>query len=156
MAEPTWSWGGLMKGDPYGTGAGKPLPAGVTPPPSAAPGSQLNPFSRQGQGGPGDWWRGSRKGQFGFPQPQQLPGNIGDIRQQMFKFEQSPSSWQSEFNQMNPGFSEMWQGVFNAPESGDFNVGPQMASVPLGEGAGPSAPWAGWQPAQAEDWSSYG
>jgi len=35
----------------------------------------------------------------------------------------------------------------------DFNVGPQMASVPLGEGAGPSAPWAGWQPAQEEGWS---
>lgn len=38
----------------------------------------------------------------------------------------------------------------NAPF--DFNVGPQMASAPLGEGAGPSSPWGGWQPAQ-EEWT---
>ena len=51
-----------------------------------------------------------------------------------------------------PGFSEMWQGVFNMPQE-DFNLGPQMASVPLGEGAAsPWAPIAGWQPAQAEEW----
>lgn len=35
----------------------------------------------------------------------------------------------------------------------DFNLGPQMASAPLGEGAAsPWAPIAGWQPAQAEEW----
>lgn len=156
----TWTWGGLTRGDPYGQGApGKP-PAPV---PSGAPlGTQANPYRIQGQGAPGDWWQGSRPGQFGVPQAQQLPPNIGPIREQMQRYEQQPSSWQSDFNRMNPGFSQTWQGVFNMPQRGedpnapfDFNVGPQMASMSLGEGAGPSAPWGGWQPAQEEDWGSY-
>lgn len=41
-------------------------------------------------------------------------------------------------------------GGSESPGPFSFNVGPQMASVPLGEVAGPSAPWAGWQPAQEE------
>ncbi len=123
-------------------------------------GTQWNPFNRPGEGGPGDWWRGSRQGQFGFPQPGQLPPNIGEIRGLMQKYQNQPTDWQTEFNRMNPGFSQQWQGVFNMPgEAGrgedpnapyDFNVGPRLASAPLGEMAGPSAPWAGWQPAQEE------
>ena len=129
--------------------------------PGAAPalGTQQNPYRMQGQGGPGDWGQGNRAGQFGFPQPGQLPSNIGDIRGQMQRYQGQPTDWQNEFNQMNPGFSKMWQGVFNMPGRGedpnapfDFNVGPRMASAPLGQGSGPSAPWAGWQPA-SEEWT---
>lgn len=143
-----------MKGDPYGQGApGKPLPTTLGAPARGALGTQGNPFRVQGQGEPGQWWQGSRQGQFGFPQAQPLPPEIGEYRQLMDKYNQAPINWQSEFNQMNPGFSNMWQGVFNAPEPGDFNLGPQMASAPLGEGAAsPWAPIAGWQPAQAEEW----
>ena len=148
-----------MKGDPYGTGmAGKPLPAGVAAPPPAALGTQANPFTQPGQGGPGQFWRGSRAGQFGFPQAAPLPEQIGDIRSQMQRYGQQPSVWQQQFDVENPGFSKMWQGVFNMPQDlppeapGSFNLGPQVASMQLGEGAGPSAPWAGWQPA-SEEWT---
>ena len=132
----------------------------ATAPPVRGPlGTQTNPYRVQGQGGPGDWWQGSRPGQFGHPEAQPLPANIAPIRQQMQRYESQPTDWQSEFNRMNPGFTNQWQGVFNMPGRGedpgapfDFNVGPQMASAPLGEGEGPSSPWGGWQPAQ-EEWT---
>ena len=130
----------------------------TAPPTVGPPGSQTNPFTQQGQGGPNQWWRGSRPGQFGFPQPAQLPENIGDIRSLMQRYGQQPSIWQQQFDIENPGFSKTWQGVFNQPQDlppeapGSFNLGPQMASIPLGEEAGPSAPWAGWQPA-SEEWT---
>ena len=158
MAETTWTWRGLIKGDPYGAGApGKPLPGGVG---GAAPklGSQANPYRQEGQGGPGDWWQGTRAGQFGYPQAAPLPADIGAKRQQMTDFFNLPSVMQPQFDLEHPGFRTMWQGVFNMPQDlppeapGSFNLGPQMASVPLGEEAGPSAPWAGWQPAQ-EEWT---
>ena len=168
MADPkpaqagTWTWGGLMRGDPYSQGApGKPMspmPTGQ----SAPLGSRVNPYTQKGQGAPGDWWQGSRPGQFGVPVAEQLPPEIGAYRQQMQRYENQPTPWQQEFNLMNPGFTERWQGVFNMPQRGEdpgapfnFNLGSQLASAPLGEGAGPSSPWGGWQPAQEEDWSTY-
>ena len=153
MAEPTWTWSGLIKGDPYGMGTpGKPLPAGVAAPPPAALGTRANPFTQPGQGDPGQFWRGSRKGQFGFPQAAPLPSDIGENRAIMQEYGTRTPAGKQQFDFDFPGFSEMWQGVFNMPQE-DFNLGPQMASVPLGEGAAsPWAPIAGWQPAQAEEW----
>ena len=128
------------------------------PPPEPVRGSKELPFNRPGEGGPGQWWQGSRPGQFGVPKAQQLPSDIGAHRQKMQDFFNLPSHLQPQFDLDNPGFRTQWQGVFNMPQDlppeapGSFNVGPQMASVPLGEEAGPSAPWAGWQPAQ-EEWT---
>ena len=131
----------------------------ATAPPVAGPlGSQTNPFTAPGQGQAGQFFRGSRPGQFGFPQPAQLPENIGDVRSLMQRYGQQPAIWQQQVDVENPGFSKTWQGVFNQPQDlppeapGSFNLGPQMASIPLGEEAGPSAPWAGWQPA-SEEWT---
>ena len=151
MAEGTWTWGGLMKGDPYGQGApGKPIPGAPTPVPTFGSSAQY-PLRTPG-GQPGQWFGGSRMGQFGFPQPAQIPGNIGEIRGQLQDYQNRPTGF--PFTEEQKGFMNTWQGVFNMPEAEDFNVGPQVASLSLGEGAGPSSPWAGWQPAQEEGWSA--
>lgn len=174
MAEPkpaqaaTWSWRGLMKGDPYSQGApGKPMPMPPGGQPAQGPlGTQANPYRIQGQGGPGEWWQRpaqppGRPGQFGFPQAEMLPGNIEEIRTNVNKWENMPTGT-LDLPEWAPQKSifDRFQGVFNMPQRGedpgapfDFNVGPQMASAPLGEGAGPSAPWAEWKPAQEEAFS---
>ena len=150
MAEPTWSWGGLMRGDPYGQGApGKPMPGAPGPSPQFGSSAQF-PLRTPG-GQPGQWFGGSRAGQFGFPQPAQIPSDIEAIRGRLKEYQDLPSGMLTPEHKQ---YQNYWQGVFNMPEAEDFNVGPQMASLPLGEGAGPSSPWAGWQPAQEEGWSA--
>ena len=99
-------------------------------------------------GQPGQWFQGSRQGQFGFPQPAQIPSDIEEIRGTLKDYQNLPSGMLTPEHKT---YQNYWQGVFNMPE--DFNLGPQMASAPLGEGAAsPWAPIAGWQPAQAEEW----
>lgn len=150
MAESFWDiMGRLRQG-----GGGKPVPSVTEPTPGA---SAQYPLTAPG-GKPGQWFQGSRLGQFGHPDPAQIPANIGEIRTRMQGYENRPTGF--PLNQIERADQNMWQGVFNLPEpTGPFNLpnpnmGSRMASVPGGE-QGPSAPWGDWQPAQAEQTSRW-
>ena len=142
----TWSWKGLRQGDPYGTGApGKPIP---TIPGQQTTGGMWPPAGFKGpEGGwPSnlrDIWEGVYKFQ-GYPKP------LAPEQQQYFQQYLQP--WEQftppRGTPLSPEFQQQVPGIGKTSFVFGFNAGPQMASVPMEQG--PSSPWGGWQPAQAE------
>ena len=129
-------------------------PAGGSQP---VPGSRENPFTVPG-GAAGQWFTGSRPGQFGAPgssygSPAQIPENINQIRGMLQEYQHRPTGF--PFSEEQKTFMNTWQGVMHAP---DFQAGPRMAASSWNEPPSwqnPEVNLMGWKPAQAEQVPQY-
>ena len=116
-------------------------------PNAAKMGTLQNPWRTPG-GKPGEYFQGTRPGQFGFGAPAPLPSNIDQIRGQVEQYRNHPAyPFGEPAYKGHQDFMKTWEGVHNAPEN--FNAGPLMAAAGWGEDPNASS-LMGWQPAQAE------
>ena len=94
-------------------------------PNAAKIGTLQNPWRTPG-GKAGEYFQGTRSGQFGFGTPAQLPSNIDQIRGKVEDLRNHPAypfaepAWKG-----HQDFMKTWEGVHNMPEN--FNLGSQVA-----------------------------